>query len=153
MDCRRFRISISREIDGESSVADREELARHIETCSDCRAFSALVRAATAAHRSIPEMSPDPRLVGAIVARASAGRGRVWTHGWLRLAMPAAAAAVFVLGFWIGSMMHEHYRGAATTSVAEAGNGAGQLDLEYLGEYPPGSFGAVLDASYEGGAR
>lgn len=152
MDCRRFRIVISREVDGESNVADREELARHIESCRDCRAFSALVRSATAAHRSIPEVSPDPRLLGAILARATEKRGFVWSHGWLRLAMPAAAVAVFVLGFWIGSVMHEHYRGA-TTSVANAAGGTGQLDLEYLGECPPGSFGSVLDASYEGGAR
>lgn len=69
-------------------------------------------------------------------------------HGWLRFALPAAAAAVFVLGFWIGSLMHEQYRGEAVSTVA---SGTEALDLEYLDEYPPGSFGYILTTSYEGG--
>jgi hypothetical protein len=96
----------------------------------------------------MPRRAASPRLVASICAAALESREARAARGWLRFALPAAAAAVFVLGFWVGSLMHERYGGGSASSLA---SGAAGLELEYLDEYPPGSFGDILAASYEGG--
>jgi predicted anti-sigma-YlaC factor YlaD len=147
MDCRKCRTLISRELDGESTNTSREELKRHLESCDACREFRARVHSMMSIHRLMPETPCSPRLVASILAEAAGKRKASWMHGWLRFAVPAAAAAVFVLGFWIGSLMHDQYESAGVAAVASATEG---LELEYLDECPPGSFGYLLTASYEG---
>jgi predicted anti-sigma-YlaC factor YlaD len=148
MDCRTCRILISREIDGEAAGADRAGFDRHLGSCAYCASFRDSARRANAVHRAIPERAPSPRLVASILAATVERREIPRTRWWLRIAVPAAAAAVFVLGFWVGSLMHERYGGESASTLA---GGAAGLELEYLDEYPPGSFGDILAASYEGG--
>ncbi len=148
MDCRKWRALVSRELDGELDGADRGGLERHVERCARCAAFRELIREAASIHRSGPERDPSPRLVASILAEAGAARRSPRIGGWLRFAVPAAAAAVFVLGFWVGSLMHERFGGEGVSTVA---SGAMGLDLEYLGDSPPGSFGNIVTVSYEGG--
>ena len=148
MDCRRYRTIASRELDGECGDDERFELARHIDSCAACRAFRELAREAASLHRASPEIDPSPRLVASILREAGGTRAFSWKRRWLALAVPAASAAVFVLGFWVGSLMHEQYGGVGVSTTASEVDGLG---LEYLDESPPGSVGNVLAASYEGG--
>ncbi len=148
MDCRKYRALISRELDGEAGESERAGIARHVESCGPCAAFRESVRRAASIHRAMPRRAASPRLVASICAAALESREARAARGWLRFALPAAAAAVFVLGFWVGSLMHERYGGGSASSLA---SGAAGLELEYLDEYPPGSFGDILAASYEGG--
>jgi anti-sigma factor RsiW len=142
-------VLVSREVDGESIGDGRGELERHLASCDACRRFRERARSLQAVHRSLPEAPPGPRLIASILAAAGKRRESSPMRGWLRFAVPAVAAAVFVLGFWIGSLMHEQYRTAGASTLA---SGAEALELEYLDECPPGSFGSIFTVSYEGGS-
>ncbi len=144
MDCRRFRTMVSRELDGALDGAGRRELDAHLASCEGCRRFRELSLAGLAMHRSAGDAAPPPSLLPAILAAIEAAPRRRWTSGWLRLAVPAAAAAAIV-GVWIGGLMREAY------VPAGAGNRADVLELTYLDEYPPGSMGDILMASNGGG--
>ena len=150
VDCRKYRTLISREMDGEAREAERAGIARHVESCASCAAFRDSALRAASIHRTMPQKALNPIIVASICATALEPREVRAGRGWLRFALPAAAAAVFVLGFWVGSLMHEQYGGESASTLA---SGSAGLELEYLDEYPPGSFGDILAASYEGGLK
>lgn len=151
MDCGKCRLLISREIDGIATPAESSAAARHVDSCASCASFRELARRSVAIHRALPSRVPSARLVASICAAAAGARVVPWPGRWLRFALPAAAAAVFILGFWVGNLMRERYGGEEASTLA-AGAAAG-LELEYLDECPPGSFGNIFAASYEGGGQ
>ena len=73
--------------------------------------------------------------------------GPTWTHGWLRFALPAAAAVVLFLGVLAGGNLIEVIMPSNGTDAAEV------FGLEYLEEHPPGSVGELMLAEAEGGAE
>jgi predicted anti-sigma-YlaC factor YlaD len=145
MDCRKFRTMISRELDGALDGAGRGELDAHLAVCEACRRFRELSLAGLSAHRSARDAEPPASLLPSILAAVEVAPRRRWTGGWLRLAVPAAAAAAVVFGVWIGGLMRETY------APAVAGSQTDVLELTYLDEYPPGSMGEILMASNGGG--
>ena len=145
MDCPKFRRMISRVLDGELDGTENENLDEHLASCAGCRRFRDLTLAGLSMHRSVNEADPPPSLLPSIVAAVEVGPPRGWMSGWIRMAIPAAAAAAAVLGFWIGVLMHESF------VPARAGNQTDVLELSYLDEYPPGSLGEILMTSNEGG--
>lgn len=145
MECQKFRRMISREIDGVIGSAEQEALERHRASCAGCRAFQEACLTSLSMHRSVQEVAPPPSLLPSILA-AVEGRPQIgWFRGWLKIALPAAASVAAILGFWVGGLMHENY------APADAENHTDVLELKYLDEYPPGSFGDILTASYQGG--
>jgi anti-sigma factor RsiW len=136
---------ISRELDGLLEAVEREKLGRHLASCEECRAFSRACRSMESAHHSIEEMAPPSTLFPSILAAVSMSSRVERRSRWLGYAIPAAAAAAAVLGFWIGGLMHERIapRSAGETDV---------LELGVFDEYPPGSFGDILAVSEERGA-
>lgn len=145
MECEKCRRMISRELDGAAAAFEKAEVERHIASCNSCASFLRTSRAAFAVHRSFAEVAPPisllPSILAAVEARPKAG----FIPGRLRFAMSAAAIAAAVLGFWIGGMVHESYVPKSTASAEDI------LGLDYLDEYPPGSFGNILMASNRGG--
>lgn len=145
MDCRKFRRMVSRELDGALDGAGGEDLGTHLALCAGCRRFRDLSRAGLSVHSSVTEVDPPSSLLPSILAAVEVGPRRGWMHGWLRVAVPTAAAAAVVFGVWIGGFMHESY------APARAGNQTDVLELTYLDEYPPGSLGDILMTSNGGG--
>jgi len=145
MDCRKVRRMVSRELDGALDGAGREDLDRHLASCAGCRRFRDLSLAGLSVHSSVTEVDPPSSLLPSILAAVEVGPRWGWMHGWLRVAVPTAAAAVVVFGVWIGGFMHESY------VPASAGNQTDVLELTYLDEYPPGSLGDILMTSNGGG--
>jgi anti-sigma factor RsiW len=146
MDCREYRRLASQEADGALDAAGHERLELHTASCAACARFREVTRAAVSIHRSIPDVAPPGTLVSRIVAAATAERSRPGLSVWIRVALPAAAAATAVLGIWIGGMLTERLASADMQSQADV------LELQYLNEYPPGSVGELLMASNGGGA-
>jgi predicted anti-sigma-YlaC factor YlaD len=147
MSCKEFRMMISRELDGAVEAVERERLERHLAACAGCRRFKELSLAGLSIHRSVKEANPPPSLVPSILAAVEARRDTEWIHGWLRVAVPAAAAAAAAFGIWVGGLIHE------SSTPNSTGDHADVLELSYLDEYPPGSLGDILMASNEGGGN
>jgi hypothetical protein len=145
MDCRKFRKMVSRELDGALDGTGRGDLESHLASCAGCRRFRDLSLAGLSMHRSAREADPPPSLLPSILAAVEVGPRRGWMSGWLRIAVPAAAAAAAVVGIWMGGLMHERY------APETAGNQTDVLELTYLDEYPPGSMGDILTTSNGGG--
>ena len=144
MDCREYRRIVSRELDGPVDETERASLERHMESCPACRRFREVALAASSMHRRIVEVAPPADLASSIVARAARRRERAWLRGWLRFAIPAAAAAA-VIGVWLGGALTQHLAPSTGSSRTDV------LELEYLDEYPPGSMGDLLAVSDGGG--
>jgi len=147
MECSEFRRMISRELDGEIDQSALAELEAHCAACAGCRRFRELSLAGLMIHRSMRDESAPPSLLPSILSAVEASSRTAWMRGWMRFAVPTAAAAAAVLGVWVGGLIHE------SCGPANAENHADVLELDYLGEYPPGSFGDVLMASNEGGGN
>jgi predicted anti-sigma-YlaC factor YlaD len=144
MDCRKFRKMISRMLDGELDESERKNLLEeHLGSCEECRRFAEISSTALAMHRSMASADPPGSLLPSILAAVEVKPRRGWMRGWLGMAVPAAAA-VFI-GFWIGGLVHESFMPARASVRTDV------LELSYLDEYPPGSLGAVIMTSNEGG--
>ena len=146
MECREFRKMISRRIDEAKESAECSELERHLDSCEGCRRFAELSLSGLTIHRSRTEADPPRSMVASIMAAVEARPQTEWRRGWLRFAVPAAAAAA-VLGVWIGGLIRESYAPKSVESRADV------LELKYLDEFPPGSFSDILMASNEGGGN
>jgi len=146
MDCREYRRIVSRELDGSVEETEGASLERHMESCPACRRFREAAFAAASLHRRIIEVAPPADLASSIVARAARRREGAWLGGWLRFAIPAAAAAA-VIGIWLGGVLTQHFASGTGSSRTDV------LELEYLDEYPPGSMGDLLAVSDAGGSN
>jgi predicted anti-sigma-YlaC factor YlaD len=147
VECSDVRRMISRELDGALDDAHRREVDDHVGACGECRRFRELLLSELSAHRSMREVEPPASLTERILSAVEPSPRASWMRGWLRFAVPAAAAASAVLGIWIGGLMRESY------TPSSAGASADVLELGYLDEYPPDSFGYILTASNDGGGR
>ena len=145
MDCRKFRKMVSRDLDGELDEAVQETLRAHLAFCAGCRRFREISLAGITMHRSAIGAEPSPSLLPSILAAVEVEPRRRLMPGWLRFAVPTAAAAATVFGIWMGNLMHESYAPKGAAGVADA------LELAYLDEFPPGSMGEILMTTSEGG--
>ncbi len=144
MDCNRFRLMLSRELDGELDARGQDELQRHLGECPECRGYRLVLLETAACHRELPEAGPPPAILAAVMAEIE-GRNRDAAAWWYRIAVPAAAVLIMLLGLGAGVSLNE-------AMLAENGNGVEEvLGLEQLDDYPPGSFGEILVAATEGG--
>jgi predicted anti-sigma-YlaC factor YlaD len=91
--CDTAREIVSAGLDGEATTIDRKRAQRHVERCSDCRAFAAAAERMTDALRAAPPL-PAPALVPPAPARSGARRGRLIVRAAGVAAAFAAAAGV-----------------------------------------------------------
>mgnify|MGYP001056375631 CR=1 FL=1 len=147
MKCSDVRKWISQELDGLLSDENRSVLTVHLESCEACREFRATLAELHSLHRTAGELDPPGSLLPSIMeAVEEESAGRTWTHGWLRYALPAAAAVVLVLGIIAGGNLTDILLPSNGSDAAEV------FGLEYLEEHPPGSIGELMLAETEGGA-
>ncbi len=147
MKCSDVRREISRELDGALDEERLSAIAGHLEGCEDCRLFRSALTELHSLHRDAEEVDPPARLRRSImdaVEKRGAGRARI--HGWLRFALPAAAAVVLFLGVLAGGSLTRLILPSNGTDASEV------FGLEYLDEHPPGSVGELMLAGIEGGA-
>ncbi len=146
MKCSDIRKRISRELDGLLNEEDSAAVARHLESCEDCREFKAALSRLHQLHHDAEEVEPPVSLLPSIMyAVEERVKAPARASGWLRFALPAAAAVALFLGILAGGSL---------TELIMPGNGTdanGVLGLEYLEEHPPGSIGELMLAGVEGG--
>jgi anti-sigma factor RsiW len=145
MECSGYQRLISRMIDGECDDVERESVDVHLRECERCRAFFASMRDVNALHRGLGETSPPLTLTARVMAAVEQPERRSRFAGLMRAAVPVAAAAVLILGFYAGSCLVALYGQPVSNGRLAA------LELEYLDEYPPGSVGDVVMTATEGG--
>jgi hypothetical protein len=129
-------------IDGALAAAEQQRIARHLEECSDCALFVAVLQHIVSDSRSLPVIAPPERVWEGIKAnlvpsgavqdleavtqrledrngsqsKAQRTRWRGWTPAW-GFAMAAALAMAFLAG---RAMEQRHERDAASQSAAAA---------------------------------
>lgn len=107
MNCRDLAPLLSAERDGALTDVQRAELARHLESCAECRALqSALAQAmeahhADAARVNVPDADEEWRLLQARLASPERSRSRrLAPITWI--GVPLAAAAAIAIAFFLG---------------------------------------------------
>lgn len=146
MDCGDYRKMLSREIDGEIDLSQREALEAHLEGCESCRRAREALREMYALHRELGELAPPDTLTAGVMAAVRAPERRGRFAGLIRAAVPVAAAVVLVLGIYAGVFLAEVFERPNVNQQLAA------LELEYLDEYPPESMGDLLMEVTEGGS-
>jgi hypothetical protein len=98
----------------------------------------------TRIHSGLPRLEPPPDLTDRIMARIeTVEKGPA---GWMwRVLVPAAAAVFVLLGVRIGTQLMDAWFEEPEVRHAEV------TGLEYLDDYPPDSFGEVLNMAAKGG--
>ena len=144
MDCSDFHRMISREIDGEIGMTDRLALDRHLEECDACREYRESLLETFHLHSEMALAQPPSSILAGAMAAVEGSAGKGWMQGWLRIAVPAAAALTVLLGLRVGGFLTE------TFAPPDTGEHVEVLELDYLGEYPPGSVGDILITVAEG---
>lgn len=148
MKCSDVRREISRELDGALDEERISVFTDHLETCDDCRLFRAALAELHSLHRTAEDLDPPPSLLPSIMdAVGERGAGPAWAGGWLRFALPAAAAVVLFLGILAGGSLMKMLLPSNGTDASEV------FGLEYLEEHPPGSIGELMLAGVEGGVE
>lgn len=148
MKCSDVRKGISRALDGLLSGEELGAVESHLESCDACREFRSALVELHSLHRDAEAFEPPVSLLQSIMdAVEERSTGRTWTHGWLRFALPAAAAIVLVLGILAGWNLMGVLMPTNGTDAAEV------FGLEYLEEHPPGSVGELMLAEAEGGVE
>ncbi len=138
MDCSDFHKMISREVDGEIGLADRQFLERHLRECEDCREYRESFLETFSLHREMVEVQPPSSILPAVMTAVRGAERKDWMQGWLRIAVPSAAALIVLLGLRVGGFLTEVLAPAGIEEQTEV------LELEYLEEYPPDSVGDLL---------
>ena len=145
MDCSDYRKLLSREIDGEIDRSLLEALEGHLRSCESCRMAREVLRETFTLHREIGELEPPRLLTQDVMDGIVEPARRNRFAGFIRAAVPVAAAAVLVLGIFAGTFLTKLYeRPSAEQRLAV-------LELEYLDEFPPGSMGDLIMEVTEGG--
>lgn len=147
MDCERYRLMISKELDGELAPTLRAELEEHLSVCPDCMRYYELVKETNLMYERKADIEPPATLLPSIIA-ATTGRRKeaaLW-RGWLKAGAVAASIALIVLGASIGGKLADLYLAPDSEQVAIEET----LGLDYLGDTPPGSVGYALFASSGG---
>ncbi len=104
---------------GELSLADADELVRHLESCTDCRSFhDDTARLLSTARKTLSADGPSPRVTAAIMAEA---RARVTTRTiaipWRRARAFAYAAALVIAV--TGMILFHDRKGPTDDAVAD----------------------------------
>lgn len=103
MNCRDVEKWLSAFMDGELAPARKDAVASHLNTCEACRSRLAEWEAVWRALDALPAAAPSPAFRSRLTARIREPRPPV-SERLERFLIPASAAAVALLGFWIGYM-------------------------------------------------
>lgn len=137
MNCRDVEKWLSAFMDGELAPARKDAVASHLNACEACRSRLAEWEAVWRALDALPAAAPSPAFRSRLAARLHetrpAASGRLE-----RFLIPVSAAAVALLGFWIGYIAGG--RQAASARFAES---ADAVYLDSFSSVPTASLGDV----------
>jgi anti-sigma factor RsiW len=101
MNCSDVEKWLSAYMDGELAPARKDAVASHLGSCEICRSRLAEWEAVWKALDALPAAAPAPAFRGRLAARLREPRPQV-SERLERFLIPVSAAAVALLGFWIG---------------------------------------------------
>ena len=145
MECKKYQKLISKEIDDEISADEKELLNRHLNQCTECRQFKAFLISVSGAYRRIEDVEPPSSVLEGIMSGIHEENNVLRLTRWAKLAVSAAAVFVMFIGAGVGNFLAER----STPDVNPLEDNIFQV--EYLGDYPPGSVGHLLANVMEGG--
>lgn len=119
MKCDEVRKRLSRFLDGELNVREKELVSRHIEQCPGCRQELAALEADRAILRTAQMPETPAYLVTRVMAEVrsqTSGRQRT-SPFWARAFATAAAVLVVVAGAWFGTVLGREIAGNGNGST------------------------------------
>lgn len=137
MNCRDVEKWLSAFMDDELDPARKDAVASHLNTCEACRSRLAEWEAVWRALDALPAASPSPAFRGRLAARLHETRPAA-SERLERFLIPVSAAAVALLGFWIGYIAGG--RQAASVRFPES---ADAVYLDSFSSVPTASLGDV----------
>jgi anti-sigma factor RsiW len=148
MNCRDVEKTLSAYLDGELPAGRKEAAASHLASCDACRSRLAEWQAVWKALDAIPAAEPSPLFRSRVLTRVRGTRTSV--SGRIeRFLIPVSAAAVALLGFWIGYMAGGN-AAASARSAETASPIASTAYLDSFGSAPTASLGDVYLALEDG---
>jgi len=145
MNCRDVEKMLSAYSDGESPSETKALIDSHVRSCESCRRLLEETRALSKALDVLPAAKASPFFYTRLKSRIQAGE-RVQRTPWTeRLLIPASAAAIALLGFWLGTVAGGN--GDAAKQENSSLNAAASTSyLDTFDSVPSASFGDVYFA-------
>jgi len=162
MNCRHTRSRLSRYLDGEMSVTERERIESHVNACDACRKALEHLQIASEALAQLPAPPDVPqgfaeRLRSLAAQRAPIQQTMLSFHDLLTPPMRFAAAAVLMLGLGLGAVLSlDLNRIGAVQESQTAMDPAAVYGLDVLTDAPGGSLAdayLVLAGGANGGGE
>ncbi|MBN2202379.1 zf-HC2 domain-containing protein [bacterium] len=102
MNCSDVEKWLSAYMDGELIPARKDAVASHLGSCEACRSRLAEWKAVWQALDALPAAAPSPAFRSRLAARIRESERPPVSERFERFLIPVSAAAVALLGFWIG---------------------------------------------------
>jgi predicted anti-sigma-YlaC factor YlaD len=104
MKCRDVGKMLSAYSDSESSSENKALIESHVRSCESCRRLLEETRTLWKVLEALPAAKPSPFFYAKLRSRIQSEE-RIQRTPWTeRLLIPASAAAIAVLGFWLGTI-------------------------------------------------
>jgi len=150
MKCRDVKKMLSAHSDGESPAEEKMLIESHVRACQSCRTIVEEDLALWKALGTLPRAKASPffyarlrtRIERSEIQAMERGRRISWTE---RLLIPASAAAIAVLGFWLGTIAGGN-GDTVKQDTATQNSVASATYLDTFDSVPSASFGDVYFA-------
>lgn len=157
MKCSQIKKKLSAYLDGEIEASERESIARHLKTCTSCRAELAALVQVKDTLSVLPGMAAPPFFMTRLRQRIKDEKS--WVERPMsilekirRAAVYAAAFAGVVVSLFAGSQMGRTlYQELASDAQPVSGENADILGLGSFEEFPTGSLSDVYSELITGG--
>jgi anti-sigma factor RsiW len=132
MNCRDVEKTLSAYLDGELAPGRKDVVASHLSSCEACRSRLAEWGAVWKALDALPVAESSPAFRARVLARLRQTRPSA-SERLERFLIPVSAAAVALLGFWVG-----YIAGGGGSSTARAPESASPIaSTAYLDSFSP----------------
>jgi len=146
MKCRTVQQQLSGYIDGEVRSGEKRQVRQHLAGCADCRNALEEMRKAWNLLDVLPGPKPAPYLRTRILARLAGSKAparRAWLEHFL---LPISAAAVALIGIWLGSLVGRNGDAAAENQKNDDPVAVSYAD--HLDDLPPASLSNAYFTDY-----
>lgn len=144
MDCKLCREKLNDFVDGGLSADDRQDVVRHLATCTSCGREEAAMRRLSADLKALPRPTPPIGAFGDLLtafrAEVAAGKGEIapalpwWKRMHRTLGLPRVAALIFCVFFGsfvaLTNYFEDRARTPVATSVADRSDGSRKKSIE-----------------------
>jgi anti-sigma factor RsiW len=145
MKCHETQRLLSAYLDGEMPADKKRVIDAHVQACGSCMRKLIEIENLWKALEGFPGSEPSPYFYSKLAARLRTEE-RKSESGWFeRLLIPVSAAAIAVLGFWLGSLAGSN-GDAAGKQTLTSNPVASTSYLDAFDPVPAASFGEVYFA-------